>query len=86
MCSAHKEKLNAGEPWTFPAPGLIYMGSDIAPKLVTWTATDQAGSERGFTLNMELDAAGQPRSQSIWISNEEAKELLFYLKWRVGEK
>jgi hypothetical protein len=81
VCARHKEKMDAGEPWSIPDdPGVIHMGTDIAPKLVTWTATDQAGSPSGFTLNMELDADGQPRSQSIWVSETEAQELLKYLQ------
>lgn len=81
VCTTHKAKMEAGEPWSIPgeAGGVIHMGTDIPSKLVTWTASTQAGSQKGFTLNMELDANGQPRSQSIWVSATEAQELLNYL-------
>ncbi|MGA9223606.1 MAG: hypothetical protein WBZ57_20640 [Pseudomonas graminis] len=83
VCATHKEKMEAGEPWTLADVNVIHMGADIAPRLVTFKASVQGGTE-GFTLQMELDAAGQPRSQSIFITDDMAKDLLFYLNWRAG--
>jgi hypothetical protein len=80
VCEAHRGQLEAGAPFTTaPEPGVIYMGEDLAPSLITWSTRETISHEEGFTLEMELDANGQPRSQSIWISEERAKELRDHL-------
>lgn len=86
VCSSHKDMMEAGEPWSLAAPGVVQMGMDIPPKLVSLRASDEPGSEQGFTLTMDLDAAGQPRTQSVWVSDAKAKDLLDLMKFIVGEK
>lgn len=83
VCAAHKAKIDAGEPWALDDHNVIHMDADIAPRLTTFKTSERGGT-KGFTLQMELEAAGQPRSQSVFITDDMAKELLFYLNLRVG--
>lgn len=53
----------------------VLMGSDVPPKVLEYTLSSLLTGEQGVTLNLELQTHEGPRSQSLWLSTEDADKL-----------
>lgn len=75
VCARHLARLQAGEQWMLDADSGVLMDSDVPPTVVDYHLSSLLGSQRGVSLNLELSTPEGPRSQTVWLSSENADGL-----------
>lgn len=75
VCAEHNRRLVAGEQWMLDADSGVLMGSDIPPTVVDYSLSGLLSGEKGVSLNLELTTPNGPRSQTVWLSSEDADGL-----------
>lgn len=75
VCPEHNTRLVAGDQWMLDADSGILMDSDIPPTVVEYTLSGLLSGQDGVSLNLELTTPNGPRSQTVWLSTEDADGL-----------
>jgi hypothetical protein len=83
VCQTHHERLIAGDRWMMGDGEKILMNADLPPKVVEYVLGDQPGSDKGVSLKLELETPTGPRSQTLWLSTDNADKLGTLLSTRI---
>jgi hypothetical protein len=75
VCPEHNTRLTAGDQWMLDPDSGVLMDSDIPPTVVEYTLSGLLSGEKGVSLNLELNTPNGPRSQTLWLSTEDADRL-----------
>jgi hypothetical protein len=75
VCTEHYTRLTAGEQWMLDHASGVLMDTDIPPTVTEYTLSGLLSGEKGVSLNLELTTPGGPRSQTLWLSSEDADGL-----------
>jgi hypothetical protein len=75
VCTEHHTRLAAGDQWMLDHESGVLMDTDIPPTVTDYTLSGLLSGEKGVSLNLELNTPSGPRSQTLWLSSEDADGL-----------